>query len=345
MSHSTCQFGEYLISVDSVEQQNSENRKPQSAYNKTDKFGTPESTEAADKILRRSGRKLTPTNIPHFIYENASKVMQVQEKRKQQSAAASSRRKKLNMSPVDSDVNKNGDTLDDSMEFFEPHADVLCEYDGDVAGEHLYKFRTPIKRNALATPNKHYTMATPKTPGSALKKLSLNSPRTPASELRALSLNNPRTPKSSRKESTQMCTKTPHRERSKLQKLVKKRLVEQSEEESEVSDDQDANYVASESESESDTDESASDTDGARAQPPKANKMLKNVRVTNEPIEIVSDRSARLLRRRQLADPDFLPQSDNYFSAASTKKVVANPIYAKCIILKLISMYCYIFHR
>lgn len=243
------------------------------------------------------------------------------------------------MSPDYSDVNEKGDTLDDSMEFFEPNADVLCEDDADVAGEHLYSFRTPKKRNALATPNKRYTMATPKTPATALQSLSLNSPVTPASSMRALSLNNPRTPKSSRKESTQMCTKTPHRERSKLQKEVKKRLVEQSEEESEVSDDQDANYVASESESESDTDDSASETDGARAQPPKANKMLKNVRVTNEPIEIVSDRSARLLRRRQLADPDFLPQSDNYFSAASTKKVIANPIYAKCIIPKLISIF------
>lgn len=291
----------------------------------TDDFGTPKSVEAPDEKLRRSGRNLTPTRMPNFIYENASKVRQSQEKRKQKKALVSSLVKKVNESPGECDVNEEGDALEDSMEYSEANVDVLCEDDGDVAGEHLYAFRTPKKRNALATPNKHYTLAALQTPASGLQALSLNSPRTPqtpATQMRALSLNNPRTPKNCRKESTQMSTKTPHRERSKLKKAVNKRLVEPSDEESEVSDDQDVDYVASESGSDSDTDDSASETEDARAQLAKANKMLKNVRVTNEPIELISDRTARLRRRKQLTDPDFLPQSDNYFSAASTKKVI-----------------------
>lgn len=292
-------------------------------------IGTPKSVKASNEKLSRSGRKLTPTRVPNFIYENSSKVLQSQEKRRQQVALAASRRNKVNESPVDPDGNEESDTHEVSTEFPEPNDDVLCADNGDVAGEHLYLFRTPKKRNALAPSNINHLMATPTTPASALQMLSLNSPRTPqtpASKMRTLSLNNQRTPKTTRNDSTQMSTKTPHRERSKLQKEMKKRLGEISDEESDVSDDLDANYVASESDSESDTDDSASETEDIRMQPAKANKMLKNVRVTNEPIVIESDRSARLRRRKQLADPDFLPQSDNYFSAASTKKVITNPI-------------------
>lgn len=199
-------------------------------------------------------------------------------------------------------------TLDDSMEVFETNTDVLFEDNRDVAGENMYTFRTPKKRNALQT----LVAKTPKTPN------------TPVSALQSLSLNSPRTPKSNRKGSTQTSTKTPCRERSKLKKEINKRSTVESDEESEVSDDQDGNYVPSESdcETKSDADSSASDTEGGHAQPRNKNKMLKNVRVTNQPIEIVSSRSARMQRRRKLADPEFLPQSDNYFSAASTKKVI-----------------------
>lgn len=220
-------------------------------------------------------------------------------------------KRKINYEPIGSDGSENVDTLEGSMQEFESNTDALFEMDRDVAGGNMFGFRTPKKRNALAT----LVANTPKTP------------KTPTSTLRALSLNSPRTPRSNRKEIAQISTKTPHHERNQLKKEMKKRLAEESEDEWKVSDDdeQDPNYTDSESDNESDSDSSASETDGARARPTiSRNQMLKNVRVTNKPIEIVSNRSARLQRRNQLADPEFLPQSDNYFSAASTKKVNAN---------------------
>lgn len=229
--------------------------------------------------------------------------------------------------PSDSSDSENANTRDDSMEAFIPN-DACFENDRDVAGENMYAFRTPKKRNALQT----LVANTPKTP---------RTPKTPATALRALSLNSPRTPKSNRKESTPLHTKTPHRERTKLQKEMKKRsavdLDSDSDGESDVSDDKDTNYVASGSDTEIDTDSSVSDTDGACAQPTRKNQMLKNVRIA-KPIEIVTSRSARLQRRKQLAEPEFLPQSDNYFSAASTKKVRAN---AKLLLFRRIDFYFY----
>lgn len=276
-------------------------------------FGTPRTAEITNGVrLSRSGRKLTPTTKPSFIYENEAKIRDSQEKRKKAALAASSRKKMTEEAPASSDGSEPFETNDDPMAVYEPTE--LFSMDRDVAGKNLYGFRTPKKRNALAT----LVANTPKTP------------KTPASALQALSLNSPRTPKSNRKELAQLSTKTPHRERDKLKKEMKKRLVEESEDEFKVSDDdeEDPNYRGSESDSESDSDSSASEVEGAQAQPTKRkNKMLKNVRVTNQPIEIVSSRSARLQRRNRMAEPEFMPQSDNYFSAASTKKVTMGRWY------------------
>lgn len=228
------------------------------------------------------------------------KVRQAQERRKTASVG-----KKAIEPASDSDGSDNIDSHDESIDAFECEPTELFEADRDVAGKDLYGFRTPKKRNAMGT----LAAKMPRTP------------ITPASALQALSLDSPRTPKSHR---NVLNAKTPHGQRNKLRKEVKKRLEEESEDEYKVSDDEekDADYDASSSEDETDSDSSASESDGARAQPvAQKNKMLKNVRVTDRPIEIVSNRSARLQRRNQLAEPEFMPQSDNYFSAASTKKV------------------------
>lgn len=261
----------------------------------------------SDYRVSRSGRKITPNSrYPAFISDLKEEAKQSKEKRQ----AARIRKilakgRKINCESIDPDGSGSADEPEGSMPECEPNTDFLFEDNRDVAGRNMYAFRTPKKRNALAA-------------------LVANTPKTPASALRALSLNSPRTPASNRKEIVQMSTKTPHRERNKLKKEMNKRLAEESEDEWKDSDDDDAdpNYAASESDNESDSDSSALETEGACAQPAKTkNKMLQKVRVANQPIEILSSRSARLQRRHQLADPEFLPQSDNYFSAASTKKV------------------------
>lgn len=285
------------------------------------------------------------------------------EKRAQRSAAKAAI-KKMNTSDASGSSNRMSNESSDEIE---PNVvvDVVFDDDHDVAGQNLYGFRTPKKRNALETlaASVQRTPQTPKTPATLLKALALDSPRssrsgcgwmrnvrgaagqnllgcqtpnkrngretpqtprTPASKMKTLSLDSPQTSKSGSK-----VTKTPHRVRDRLKKELKKRAASDSEDdvESEASDDRDGDYKASQSESSSnrDTDESSeedeSEEEAAAAVPQKKNKILKNVRVAKQPIEAVSRRTTRSQRVRQQTDMEFCPQSDNYFSAAATKKV------------------------
>lgn len=291
----------------------------------TDIYETPKSAKTTDTLRTRSGRKITPTSRPQFMYDmdTSLKKMQEQNKRYRQSCGSSSN-KKMNADAVESSNSNSVDAHDESEDVFEPNADVLFEESRDVAGENLYTFRTPKKRNGLAL----LVANTPKTPESslAMAALSLNSPRTQKNSktlsLSALSLNGPRTPNRREIPRLHLSTKTPLRDRNFVHKAVNKKLAdgeESDEQESEATDDEDADFVASQSESES-RDSSESD-ENACAQLTMKNKMLRNVRVNNQPIEITSSRSARLQRRNQLAEPEFMPQCDNYFSAVSNKKV------------------------
>lgn len=258
--------------------------------------------------VRRSTRKISPKKLPNFIYGNQQKVERCQPR-------AAQYRHKRNDETEESATESENDDMNESLsesvlQSFEPNAAVLFEESRDVAGENMYTFRTPKKRNAMALKAAN----TPKTPSTILKSLSLDSPRTPKSH------------RSSKVEAT----KTPHTTRVKIQKELKKRIAE-SEEESEATDDEDPDFQDNpdeESDESSDSNEdiesSDDESDQERQQSPvkkaKKNQILKNVRVTKEPIKVSTEQRTRSQRRKQLVDSDFLPQSDNYFIAASNKK-------------------------
>lgn len=266
--------------------------------------------------VRRSGRKVTPIKIPMFIYENHKKV------KKYQDYHARYNKRTVETSGESESESDAGGNAEESMnesivKSLEPNAAVLFEESRDVAGENMYTFRTPKKRNAMVLK----AVNTPKTP------------KTPSTIFKSLSLDSPRTPKSHRAERLKAeTTKTPHQTRAKIRKELKKRLAEsEEEEESEATDDDDPSFHAESSEeSESSADEGheedeSSDSDQDRepspAKKPKRNQMLKNVRVSKEPAKAPAEQRTRSQRRRnQLAEAEFLPESDNYFISVSNKK-------------------------
>lgn len=262
--------------------------------------------------MRRSVRKITPNKNAAFVYDLKS-----QQYRQPKQEKANDESDDEEMLSGDS----ANDTLDESVvaHTFEPNAQILFEENRDVAGEHLYGFRTPKKRNGMAL-RAAITPKTPKTPATALKSLSLDDHQTPRSNKRTAAEN----------------TKTPHNVRRKFMRELKRRGAVESEEEDEndeeeeATDDEDPNFTAKTNESssssdQSDSDEAASDEsideNTSRVKTAKKNQMLRNVRVSQKPIELTNERTTRLRRRKQLVDTDFMPQSDNYFSNASTKKV------------------------
>lgn len=348
-----------------------ENKKPNNIYS------TPDPKRIDGQRRSSSGRKIKPVQKPDFYYQMLAKVEMERLKRVQRSAAKAAN-KKMNTSDASGSSNRMSN---ESIDEIEPNVvvDVVFDADHDVAGQNMYGFRTPKKRNALETlaASVQRTPQTPKTPATLLKALALDSPRssrsscgwmrnesvkraasvrgaagqnllgnqtpnkrngretpqtprTPASALKALSLDSPKTSRSGCK-----VTKTPHHVRDRMKKILKKRAASDSEDEveSEASDDRDGDYKVSQSESSSnrDTDESSeedeSEEEAAAAVPQKKNKILKNVRVAKQPIEAVSRRTTRSQRGRQQTEMEFCPQSDNYFSAAATKKVIFSLIF------------------
>lgn len=243
-----------------------------------------------------------------FIYKNEQKI-----ERKQAKAAQYRQKKNEETEESDSESDEQNESLNESgLESFEPNTAILFEENKDVAGENMYSFRTPKKRNAMVL----LAANTPKTP------------KTPSTILKSLSLDSPRTPKSQRLKNES--TKTPHTIRKKISKALKKRLAdgEDEDDESEATDDEDPEFKndsTAESNSESNKAESDSSDENAHSSPvkkSKKNRILKNVRVTKAPTKQISSeqRTRSQRRRKQLVDADFLPHSDNYFITASNKK-------------------------
>lgn len=261
--------------------------------------------------VRRSGRKRTPNKRTMFLYQAEMDRLKAR-KRKDNKAK---QEPELNSSQECKTDSSN--SIDENMPEELERAPALFDQNIDVAGENLFTFRTPKKRNGMAL----LAATTPKTP------------KTPATIFKSLSLNSPRTPKSHHKELTTIeTTKTPYHTRNKLKQAVRKRLESDDEDdESDATDDEDPDFMKDKS------DESSSETQGESAEEKSSddedamqskhkynnNRMLNKTVVIRKPLETatVSCRSTRLQRRKELSEPDFMPQSDNYFNTISNKKV------------------------
>lgn len=202
--------------------------------------------------------------------------------------------------------------LDDSIEQIGIAAPKDFTND-DVAGSEIFKFNTPKKADGM----KRKAENTPKSPATALSRLSLNSPKTPRiSALRAQTQN--------------MTTPTETRNRNK--KVLTKRTKHHIDEsESESSADEHSDYGAEESdESDSTTDDenakavttssSNDDDDDFENKPPKRLASKRNAPAKQKPVEMPAPRTRGRPKKKSNED-DFIPDSDNYFLTAANKKV------------------------
>lgn len=224
----------------------------------------------------------------------------------------------------------NANISDDEvvMEDDEPKDRPQCLFDDDrdVAGEKMYGFHTPKKRNAMA----RLAENTPRTPTIDMSALSLNSPqtskgrasrageqhlRTPSTHLKALSLNSPRTPKSHLP--LHLSTKTPQTTRDRLKKATLKKIVESDDEDSD-SDYQASGDASSESSASSSAeDDSDTESRAAHMTAERRNKYEAKPAVDETP----STRRSARTRKQPAAQDDFIPDSDNYFRSVSSKMV------------------------
>lgn len=133
---------------------------------------------------RKSLRKKTPVKYDDYVFESYSKSNR-QSKQKET-------------------VSSTSEEDDDDGEAYEPHERPTTLFtENDVAGSHLFAFRTPKKRNGMAL----LAANTPKTPklSSAIEAMSIQSPQT-------------HTPRDKGRECLADTTKTPHRQRDKVRK-------------------------------------------------------------------------------------------------------------------------------
>lgn len=182
----------------------------------------------------------------------------------------------------------------------------------DVAGSEIYQFSTPKKSDGM----KRKAENTPKSPATALSRLSLNSPKTPRlmpkSTIAALRTQNIATPTETRSQNKKALTKA-------------QQHPDESESESESSADEHSDYAAEESSESTSNDENteatASDDDDDFEQPKQlANK--RNAVTKHKPVEVPPTRGRGRPKKKSNED-DFIPDSDNYFLTAANKKVIS----------------------
>lgn len=179
----------------------------------------------------------------------------------------------------------------------------------DVAGSEIYQFSTPKKSDGM----KRKAENTPKTPATALSRLSLNSPKTPRTLATTLALR-------------AQSLATPTETRNQNKKALSKKQQEESELES--SADEHSDYEAKESsdstsdEENSDASATASDDDDFEEPKPLANK--RNVIVKQKTVELPTRTGTRGRPKKPSNNEDFIPDSDNYFLTAANKKVNLN---------------------
>ncbi|XP_052864428.1 origin recognition complex subunit 2 [Anopheles cruzii] len=215
-------------------------------------------------------------------------------------------------------------------------ATTLFEERTDVAGQHIFGFRTPRKRQSMsavaALASVQRTPQTPRTPGALAARMP-RTPRTPATGGRAQTW------------SSASVTKTPAHVRSRAKKAIKKIL--QADEHSDFSpDESDYSPGASESESsespsagsdaESDGDESDEKPVEPKATKPRVGRPPKTVQpAVPVPVPIPAattgpsaPAAGRRGRPRAVKKPDlkYVPCSDEYFSthAGSSKSVTSD---------------------
>lgn len=191
----------------------------------------------------------------------------------------------------------------------------------DVAGGEIYGFNTPKKRGGM----KILAENTPKTPVSSLKTMTPSTPKTPSTALRTLSLDPTRTPKTPHISAlrTQQKIATPSETRNQNKRALQKRAQKSAKEsESESSADEHSDYEAEDSSESSDeeTADTSSDEESGPEKLPNARKTMPNVTRT---VQLPTRTSARGRPKKKTYDDDFIPDSDNYFIAASNKKVRA----------------------
>lgn len=279
---------------------------------------TPE-TESPN--LRRSTRKRTPSKRQEFIMNMYKSDLERKQKNKNKNKPIKSM---PNDDDDDDETNETIFTMENQKVLARPP--TLFDKDKDVAGERVYNFNTPKKRDGMV-------------------RLAANTPKTPLTDMKALSLNSPRTPKSSRK-SIRFDAKTPHDTRKKQQKAVRKQTRkynkdndsededDSDEEEESCTDDEDPDFNAiDQSDTEDDDDDDANSSsetsENEENRIPDLKKRGKSKPITkiiNQKINIASAapiRASERLRKQQKAQQEeFVPDSDNYFRTLNKKVII-----------------------
>lgn len=244
------------------------------------------------------GRKITPNKTLNAYYSAA------QAKTTPSKAAKSIKSNESN----DSDTSFEQDDLigkDCTM----ASKDFL---NSDVAGSEIFQFSTPKKSDGM----KRKAENTPKSPATALSRLSLNSPKTPrmmpttaAATLRTQNF------------------ATPTETRTRNKKALAQQLRKESE--SESSADEHSEYEAegssdstSDDENENANTETTTSDDEDDLEEPKQLRNKRNAMTKQKTVELPTRTRGR--PKKKPNEDDFIPDSDNYFLTAANKKVSPN---------------------
>lgn len=253
----------------------------------------------------RSGRKLTPNKSHSDFYLSGSHTKVTPSKAKSHKSNGSN----------DSDSSPEQDELMEPVGIAAATKDFMKN---DVAGSEIFQFSTPKKSDGM----KRKAENTPKSPATALSRLSLNSPKTPRIIPAVLRTQNMATPTATR---------------NQIKKVLKQKARHHIDEsESESSADEHSDYEAEES----DDSDSTSDDENANAEATASDDdddfeqpaTKRNAPSKQKPVELPATRTRGRPKKKSNED-DFIPDSDNYFLTAANKKVILNRIESitKCL--------------
>lgn len=238
------------------------------------------------KNISRSGRVITPTQ--------------------QYQDYLSSTSPKTPRSKAKNSSNESEDLCEDQDDSFEEISAVASnDFDlrNDMAGNVIYKFNTPKKSDGM----KRKAENTPKTPATALSRLSLNSPKTP------------RTLTASFQKQT---FATPAGVRNRNKKALLKAQLPQDDSESESSADEHSDYEAAESTDDTSNDDNDNDDDDDDFEDTKPVASKRTAIAKPKAVEVpTKTRPTRGRPKKNANAEDFIPDSDNYFLTAANKKV------------------------
>lgn len=257
-----------------------------------------------NNVITRSGRKVKPTKNKSDLYMENTPTKRTPSKKQSKESSTNQRSNQDDMSCSEDEI------VNDENRFEPLPGAALLHNESEMAGNQMFGFHTPKKRNAMMAKAEN----TPKTPLSDMKSLSLNTPKTP------------KTPKS-RIDAlrTQQNAHTPSEIRAKNKKQLQRKVQEAETESSadEHSDYEPENEQSSES-SEEESSESESDSE-EEAKTKKNTRKIPQIKISMKSgkytaTQVPTRASARVRTRAQKVE-DFIPDSDNYFITASNKKV------------------------